>query len=243
LLSPNGITTILFDLDGTLRYNLPSSTQVFLDYAVTLGLEDSPEKRLDAMRWTHYYWANLSELQQDEKTYGRNEAVFWANYARLHLEAFGASAELAAELAPLMHEYMKNEHKPVEYVPADVPVMLHTLKEAGFRLGVLSNRVDPCQSVLELLGLTRYFDLALVAGEVACWKPDPEIFFHALKRLGTAPEQAVYVGDNYYADIVGAQRAGLRPVLIDPDGVFPDADCTIIRTMGELGQALESTIH
>jgi FMN phosphatase YigB (HAD superfamily) len=49
----------------------------------------------------------------------------------------------------------------------------------------------------------------------------------------TAPE-TVYVGDNYYADILGARRAGLQPVLYDPNLIFPDADCATIRSFDEL---------
>ena len=82
--------------------------------------------------------------------------------------------------------------------------------------------------------LAGYFDFTLAAGEINAWKPEPEIFRHALNRCALKPEQAVYVGDNYYADIIGAQGAGLLPVLIDPDDLFPEATCAVIRTIGEL---------
>ncbi|MGF1505605.1 MAG: HAD hydrolase-like protein, partial [Anaerolineae bacterium] len=42
----------------------------------------------------------------------------------------------------------------------------------------------------------------------------------ALDLAGCKPAEAVYVGDNYYADVVGAQRAGLPAVLIDQYGVY-----------------------
>jgi putative hydrolase of the HAD superfamily len=129
---------------------------------------------------------------------------------------------------------MKEEHLPEDWVPPEVPVTLQTLQDAGFTLAVLSNRTNPCHEDLAKLGLDRYFNLALVAGELACWKPDPQIFHRALERLGCNAQQAVYVGDNYYADIIGAHRAGLRPVLLDPDNLFPEAECEIIRTMADL---------
>lgn len=49
----------------------------------------------------------------------------------------------------------------------------------------------------------------------------------------------MYVGDNYFADVLGAQNAGLQPILIDPEGVFTDhvdciGDCHVIRCMSEL---------
>jgi len=55
---------------------------------------------------------------------------------------------------------------------------------------------------------------------------------------GCAPEAAAYVGDNYYADVVGARAAGLHPILIDPLGIFPEAGCPTIRALGELEAVL-----
>ncbi len=60
------------------------------------------------------------------------------------------------------------------------------------------------------------------------------------QRLGIQPSQSLYVGDNYYADVVGASRAGLKPVLIDPEGLFPEADCPIICKIGDLPELLSS---
>jgi putative hydrolase of the HAD superfamily len=240
LLHPNGIQAILFDLDGTLRYNRPSSTRVFLDYAVKLGALDDPEKRQQATRWTHYYWAQSSELLEDIRSFDGQEDLFWTNYARRHLLAFDCTAKQAEVLAPQVYRYMQDEHQPEDWVPPEVPATLATLKESGFLLGVLSNRTQPCQEHLQNLGLDTYFSLAMVAGEVETWKPDPQIFHYALERLGSTPGETLYVGDNYYADVVGAQRAGLHPVLVDPEGIFPDPGCPVIRLLSELVDLLSS---
>jgi len=47
------------------------------------------------------------------------------------------------------------------------------------------------------------------------------------------------VGDNYYADVVCARQAGMTPILYDPKGIFPDADCMVIAQMRELQNLLE----
>lgn len=52
------------------------------------------------------------------------------------------------------------------------------------------------------------------------WKPDRLIFDEALKKAGVAAHEAVYVGDNYYADILGAINAGMAAVLVDRRDVF-----------------------
>ena len=83
-----------------------------------------------------------------------------------------------------------------------------------------------------------YVNFTLVAGEVNSWKPDPVIFQQALQLAGATASETIYVGDNYYADIIGAQRAGIQPVLLDPDSLFPDADCEIIRRIEEISSLL-----
>jgi FMN phosphatase YigB (HAD superfamily) len=55
--------------------------------------------------------------------------------------------------------------------------------------------------------------------------------------VGIQPQESLYVGDNYYADIVGAAQAGLHPVLLDPDRLFPDVDCPVVDSLSGI-QAL-----
>jgi putative hydrolase of the HAD superfamily len=121
-----------------------------------------------------------------------------------------------------------------DYVLPETVETLQTLQEAGFRLAVVSNRTQPFQEMVDELGLASYFEFALAAGEVNSYKPDVKIFQHALQRVDGCPACTLYVGDNYYADVLGAQRAGLRPVLLDPEGIFPEARCPVINSLQEL---------
>jgi FMN phosphatase YigB (HAD superfamily) len=232
-----GLRTVIFDLDGTLRFNRPSSTETFFDHAVSLGVPDDTERRRRAIRWTHYYWAQSDELSVDLQTYPGSEDEFWLNYAVRSLRAFDCPEDCVQEIAPYVHAYMTHQHKPDSWVPPEVPETLHALKTAGYQLALVTNRSKPCQEELAQLGLLDFFELALTAGEANAWKPDPAIFTQALQRLGTSATAAIYVGDNYYADVIGSRQAGLQPVLLDPQELFPDAECLVIRTIGEL-QAL-----
>ena len=233
-LSPDGVAAVLFDLDGTLRHNLPPYNQALLDVAVQLGAVDSPERRRAVLRWVHRYWAQSPEMLGDLEAYGGLSEEFWDYYTRLTLLRFGCPDEQAQALALQVSRYMLNDYQPVDHVPAEVWDTLAALKEAGFPLGVASNRRNPYTQQLEALGLAPFFQFALAAGEISSWKPEPGIFHHALALLNTRPEQTIYVGDNYFADILGAAEAGLRPVLLDPDGLFPEAACPVITSMNEL---------
>ena len=114
------------------------------------------------------------------------------------------------------------------------------MKQQGYILGVISNRDKPFQDVLQEHGIGEFFDFSLAAGEVNIFKPEPGVFEHALQRLNLSPREAIYVGDNYYADVVGARRAGLQPILYDPIGIFPDPDCVSIKSFDELNSILKT---
>lgn len=234
----NGVRAVLFDLDGTLRYSSPSPHQAFFDQAVALGLPDSLDGRAAALRWAHGYWADSLELSVDRESYPDDESGFWSNYARRYLQAFGCNRQQADSFAPDVFNFMREGYVPEDRIPADVPDTLARLKRDGYTMGVVSNRDEGIASYLAEVGLDGYFSFSLAAGEAESWKPDPGIFFQALRMARTRPEESIYVGDNYYADVVGARRAGLTPVLVDPEDTFPDADCAVIRAVSEIVELL-----
>jgi len=237
--SANGIKAIFFDLDGTLRHSVPSGGDVFTDYVMTLGLQVNEEARLRAMRWEHLYWASSPDLRDDLLAHSVDTENFWIGYSRRRLIALGASPQWSVEIAPNVSKHMGEFYKPESSVPEDVRRVLPQLKQAGYILAVISNRDKPFQDLLHEHGIGEFFHFSLAAGEVNSFKPEPGVFEHALRRVSLSPKEAIYVGDNYYADVVGARRAGLRPVLYDPLGIFPEPDCTTIKSFDELNSILK----
>jgi HAD superfamily hydrolase (TIGR01549 family) len=231
---PHHIQAVFFDLDGTLRHSVPPGSEVFNQYVASLGFSYTEEDRVRALRWEHQYWASSTDLRDDLLAHSSDTENFWIEYSRRRLLALGATVEWAVEVAAQASAHMGEMYKPESVVPDDVRRLLPTLRAAGYVLAVISNRDRPFQDVLESHSLSEFFPYALAGGEVDIYKPEPGIFEHALQQLKVAAAQTVYVGDNYYADILGARRAGLQPVLYDPEHIFPDADCETIRSFDEL---------
>jgi HAD superfamily hydrolase (TIGR01509 family) len=228
------VELVIFDLDGTLRHNVPSADDTQFRFANQLGANVPVGLQLLGARWAHAYWAQSQELLDDLRKFGTADENFWTHYSYRYLLALTVPAERAADLAPGLSQLMEVDFDPVNYVAPDVPATLKALKEAGLVVGLVSNRSRACHEECAELGLLEYFDFAYVAAEVEAWKPDPRIFDRALELSHTLPERTIYVGDNYYADIIGAHNAGLQPVLFDPNGIFPDAECEVICSVGEL---------
>lgn len=234
------ITTVLFDLDGTLRGHFPPGREYFADSAARLGLPVSAADRLRACRWEHAYWAESAEKDEDQRLFPAEKA-FWLQYSQRELIALGANLEEAQRLAPLLRDCMDKEYQPQDRLQEGAQEMLRSLRQNGLRLGVVSNREAPFEDVLARYQLGRDdFDVLLAAGEVQVWKPSPLVFWRALERLEVLPAEAVYVGDNFYADVLGASAAGLQPILFDTQGVFPEAECPVIRHLLELPALIET---
>ena len=65
--------------------------------------------------------------------------------------------------------------------------------------------------------MTGLFDVTVGADAVRKPKPHKEIFLYALKMLGVLPQDTLFVGDNPELDYEGAEKVGLKPLLIDRD--------------------------
>lgn len=232
------IKAVLFDLDGTLRHHLPTGDEVFLDYLKSIGVKFSEEDRIRAAHWEHFYFAHSLEIQEDNQLFTGNQKAFWTNYSKRRMVALGLPEQRAVELAPAVSAHMDSNYKPEVYIPEEVPFVLNKLKDAGYILGIVTNRDEPVHEELKTLKLEPYFNFSLTGGEVQSFKPQPRIFEKALERAGTSAAETMYIGDNYFADVVGSLRAGLMPVLYDPSRLFPDVECAVIRSFDELPDLL-----
>lgn len=115
--------------------------------------------------------------------------------------------------------------------------MLDELKSAGYKLAVVSNATSGSliRKALQNRNYTHYFDSVIISADIGIRKPAPKIFQKALAELNLAPSQAVMVGDILSYDIAGAQRIGLKTILvkyidssennkiISDDSIQPDA--------------------
>jgi putative hydrolase of the HAD superfamily len=229
------IRAILFDLDGTLILSQPNPASQFVAFCERLGhsLEgEAAARRLE--RWQHRYWADRKQVQADVDTHGEDN--FWRALYVQQLNVLGIAGPLE-DYAARLEGWFSHDVTFTTAIPDDIVSTLRHLRGRDLIVGLVSNRTRPLTGVVTEHGFDGLFDFTLSAGEAASWKPEPGIFLQAASLANAAPEATAYVGDNYYADIVGARNAGLVPILIDRRDLFPDADCRVIREIGELIRA------
>jgi HAD superfamily hydrolase (TIGR01549 family) len=140
-------------------------------------------------------------------------------------------------LSDPMGEIMETIHRTFEkWRPSRYPEVrevLETLHALRLDLAIVSNGWRQAEEA-ERLGIARFFSAIVGSVHVGCAKPQSQIFEIALRQLGRLPEEAVYVGDDYDDDVIGARSAGIDPVLLDRDGVSDRKDVLTIRSLRDL---------
>jgi putative hydrolase of the HAD superfamily len=117
-----------------------------------------------------------------------------------------------ARVEQAVADYFEPFIRSCQLIP-DTYDMLQSL--AGrYRLGLVSNFTHPAavEQILGRVGLVGFFDEILISGQLGIRKPHPGVFAELTRRLALAPAEIVFVGDELQADIVGAQKAGMRTV-------------------------------
>jgi putative hydrolase of the HAD superfamily len=231
MLADNSIRTVLFDFDGTLVFHQPDSFDLVADFCIEIGQPLSQEAERHGRRTRHEYF--VDPIIRDQFS-GLSSEEFWMQFYRHLLEAIGVEGDLeqlAKEVTDRFSDVTLHYHCPEASCQT-----LREVRARGYDLGLITNRinVDRFHELLDQMSLWAHFDLVLASGEIGVSKPDPQIFLDALDRLGAAAQESIYIGDNYWADVVGARRAGVTPVLLDPHLLFPEATCLTLERLDDL---------
>lgn len=117
----------------------------------------------------------------------------------------------------------------------DVAPAMTDLKNKGVILGLISNVEQDMTDTITRLGLPSWLDIVVTSQNAGANKPRPEIFQKALEQAGVQSSEAIYIGDQYKVDVVGANGAGMKGILLDRYGYYEDiTDCPRIRSLGEV---------
>jgi len=115
------------------------------------------------------------------------------------------------------------EHRNVylrEYINEEIPLksgcieILDFLKCNGIKMALAtSTRREMAHSNLKRVGIFDYFDAIVTGDMIENGKPNPDIFLLAGKLIGADPSQTIVCEDSY-TGIIGADRAGMKPVMV-----------------------------
>jgi putative hydrolase of the HAD superfamily len=210
---------MLFDLDDTLldAYGNPRETwlRLLAGFAPRLDTHGkSIEQVADAIiAHGRPLWSDpvIAARWRLDIPRARREVTAGA-FAALGL-ATTADRALAEEIADAFTQLRIAEYKLFPQALA----VLGALRAEGIRLALITNGCAAIQRhKVERFKLERHFDHIQIEGEFGKGKPEPEVYAHALSRIGVAANESWMIGDNLEWDVLAPQRHGIHGIWYDP---------------------------
>ena len=205
------IRAILFDAAGTLFY----LTKTVGDHYAYVGREVG--LNLDAQqleRAFHSAWQQMSRRPAIDGPRENDDKGWWRELVR----------HVFDQVAPSLSELDRDNFFEVAYehfaepgvweLYPEVPGVLEQLQKR-FQLAVISNFDGRLRSILQHLGISKYFNRIFISSEIGADKPDPEIFRRALKIMHLKADEVLHVGDDPERDWKAAAAAGLSVFRLD----------------------------
>lgn len=206
------ISTVIFDLDRTLWDFDKNSREVLSELFLETAQEAGVSVDLVVYVYEHYnflLWAKYqkNEIDREQLRILRFDSV---------LKHFGVWTE--KESSKLADIYV--QRCPLKTALIDGAIDVLEYLKPKYTLHILSNGFAPVQHIkLKNSGLREYFDLVVCPDTVGCKKPCKKIFHYTLGRAKVKDlSTAVYVGDEFSTDFVGATKAGLQAIHFDVHG-------------------------
>ena len=218
----------IFDLGVTLIRT--ERVKPFQERLLEMGVSRELDEIQKAFEFSDkYFMKNYpGELGQDPKD-------FYEKYLDLMLAFLRIFNVSKKDLYTSIFEKCPPRSKWVPYEET-IP-FLKEMKERGVRLGLLTNWGLDARATLDDVGITEFFESIVVSSEIGAEKPEPKGFIESLQQLGLTPDEAIYVGDNYFDDVVGANGVGMKAALINRsafDTEYDGGDYIRIHSLTEL---------
>lgn len=201
---------VLLDLDDTiLRFTAGQPDFWRLAIEQHCGARDDAESLLASIaKVTQEFWADEGRAYWGRQNLLRARRIV----AERGLAPYGIPPGLAHAVGDTMTRVKEDSVRPFDGALSALAVLL----DRGHRLGLLTNGSSEFQRrKLRRFELESCFELILIEGELGYGKPDPRVFRGALEFFGLPAAEAVMVGDNLVADILGAQTVGVAGVWHD----------------------------
>lgn len=202
---------IFFDLDRTL-WDFDAAAEVAFEriyeqyHLKDLGIPNAHEFHEVYHPMNERLWELYREEKITKDELNRTRFV-------LPLEHYGIHDTALAD--HLSEDYVYWSPRIVRLVPGTME-LLDYLKPK-YHLHLITNGFQEVQDTkLSLSGMKPYFETLTVSEEVGVKKPNPEIFYYALRKAHATAEESLVIGDEMAVDIDGARAAGIDQVFFNP---------------------------
>ena len=215
------LTTVLFDLDGTL---LPMDNDAFTKGYFKLLAAKLVPHGYEAKSLVDAVWAGTAAMVANDGSQ-TNESVFWKKFS----DIFG---EKVFDDKPLFDEFYEKDFQAAKEfcgLNPDAAITVNAIKEMGFRVALATNPIFPAIATESRIRWAQLnpqdFELRTTYENIGFCKPNPYYYREIANRLGVKPEECLMVGNDVTEDMV-AEETGMQ--------VFLLTDCLINRKQKDI---------
>ncbi|MDF1541323.1 MAG: HAD-IA family hydrolase [Candidatus Thorarchaeota archaeon] len=208
-------TAIIFDLDSTLinTHRYPLRASMWILEKITDDVEAIADEYLQHL--IRNYRKGIQEVAEGaeyRKPFDVVKRAIKESMTAMNIDIDDALLEEGTHLFRWLHVETSEVYPGVEE-------LLIALKERGMKIGVVTNGFEKhIQIILSKLNLLHYFASMVDGGDVKAFKPMALPFQRAMDNLGVGPKETLFVGDEYFADIVGSTSLGIDAVWVKSRG-------------------------
>ncbi len=203
------ITTVLFDLDGTL---LPMDQDEFVRSYFKLLAKKVAPLGYDPASLIDNIWAGTAAMVKNDGS-RKNEEAFWAQFAKFY-------GDKVYDDIPVFDKFYSEEFNLAKDVCGFAPMakkIVDGLRERGFEVVLATNPIFPPVATISRIswaGLSaESFSLITNYSNSSYCKPNPKYYQEILSKIGKAPEECLMVGNDVEEDMV-AQSLGMKVFLL-----------------------------
>jgi len=197
------IKAIFFDAGETIVYRNPSLTTIVHRFLLKHGRKINKKRLASIINQTALTMKPIAEkgkIKDSKKWQIYISKLFW---------------KLAVKNQKLADELRERLRKGTSFrLFNDVLQVINVLKKSKIITGIISNASIELNNILIRAKVFNKFDYIVISEKIGIEKPNKGIFEKALKMAKVNSGEMVFVGDNYIADVIGAQNAGIIPVWI-----------------------------
>ncbi|MCC6739907.1 MAG: HAD-IA family hydrolase [Planctomycetia bacterium] len=201
------LKAVTFDAAETLIRPWPSYGAVYARITAAFGM------RIPADFFTEEMKRAFRAVDWPLRTTSAAEMRLWQDVTRKVHEALPADLPFLEWFGAMYQAFASADAWVAE---ADAEETLKALRAQGLRTAVISNWDERLMPVLDGLRLAPQVDRVFVAAQTGWRKPSREMFHHACRELGLAPDEVLHIGDSPSEDVSAARAAGLHALLYRP---------------------------
>ena len=209
------IKAIFFDAAGTLIKPARRVGETYAVLARKYGIEVSAAEIAERFRLCFHSAPPLAFPGAPAARIEDLERAWWKDLVRRIFEPWDGFQRFDDYFAELFAYFAQPDAWTLY---PEVAETLSALEKRGMVLSVISNFDSRLIGILEGLGAAHWFEHIFVSSRVGYAKPDQQIFHTALERHSLKAGDALHVGDSEEKDLHGANKAGLKGVLVERNG-------------------------